>query len=301
MSRSIVISEMSNSVAGTFVLYDLLSISTMSGSIEITIVPHPASSSKAPAELRLNTVSGSIKVTMAPFLHDPSTATPERIFNSSLKSMSGSITAALVHNYKTYVSTMTGSIAASLYPLGQPSSKSHVDVRCMSGSTSITLHPCVSCPQAGLRGISTDFRGSSGGLKVRFPSTWEGEVISHLNNGRVKHEWEGLQVLKDGPSFTAVKGSGVAQLNIWGSSMNVELVGERVPGLPREGEARGEGECVPVVPGMGALRRRVEVREDEGEEEEEGTDDDWTIVGDEDGAREVVKRPPPTYEDATRT
>lgn len=123
-------------------------------------------------------------------------------------------------------------------------------------------------------------------------------MISHLNNGRVKHEWEGLQVLKDGPSFTAVKGSGVAQLNIWGSSMNVELVGERVPGLPREGEVRGEGECVPVVPGMGALRRRVEVREDE---EEEETDDDWTIVGDEDGAREVVKRPPPTYEDATRT
>ncbi|KAF6234229.1 hypothetical protein HO173_007649 [Letharia columbiana] len=98
MSRSIVISEMSNSVTGTFVLYDLLSISTMSGSIEITIVPHPASSSKAPAELRLNTVSGSIKVTMAPFLHDPSTAIPKRPFNSSLKSMSGSITAALVHS-----------------------------------------------------------------------------------------------------------------------------------------------------------------------------------------------------------
>ncbi|CAF9925069.1 MAG: hypothetical protein ALECFALPRED_002895 [Alectoria fallacina] len=96
MSRFTVINEMSNGVTGTFVLHDLLSISTMSGSINITVVPQPASSSKAPAELVLNTASGSIKVTMAPFLHDPSTVTPERIFNSTLKSMSGSITAALV-------------------------------------------------------------------------------------------------------------------------------------------------------------------------------------------------------------
>lgn len=96
MSRSTFISEISNSVTGTFVLHDLLSIDTVSGSINVTIVPQAASSSKAPAELLLKTSSGSIKVTMAPFLHDPSTVIPERIFNSSLKSMSGSITAALV-------------------------------------------------------------------------------------------------------------------------------------------------------------------------------------------------------------
>lgn len=96
MSRSTFINEISSSVTGTFVLHDLLSISTLSGSIDITVVPQPASSSKAPAELLLNTASGSIKVTMAPFLHNPSTVIPDRIFNSSLKSMSGSINAALV-------------------------------------------------------------------------------------------------------------------------------------------------------------------------------------------------------------
>ena len=96
MSRSTVITHMSQSVTGTFLLHDLISISTMSGSINITVIPQPASSTKDPAKLHLSTASGAIKVVMAPFLNDPSTVVPERIFRSSIKSMSGSITAALI-------------------------------------------------------------------------------------------------------------------------------------------------------------------------------------------------------------
>ncbi|CAF9925073.1 MAG: hypothetical protein ALECFALPRED_002896 [Alectoria fallacina] len=150
---------------------------------------------------------------------------------------------------------MSGNIAASLYPLRQPRSMSHVDIRCMSGSTSLILHPYVDSPRASLRTLSTDFRGSSGGLNVRFPSTWEGEVMSHLNSGRVRYEWEGLRVLKDGPRFRATKGNGLGQLNIWASSMNVELVGERMPVSPRE-VAVHEVKRVP-----GSLRE-VEVHEE---------------------------------------
>lgn len=96
MSGSTVINHMSQSVTGTFFLNDLVSINTMSGSINITVIPQPASSTKAPATLRLRTASGDIKVVMAPFLNDPSAVVPERIFESSVKSMSGSITAALI-------------------------------------------------------------------------------------------------------------------------------------------------------------------------------------------------------------
>lgn len=55
--------------------------------------------------------------------------------------------------------------------------------------------------------------------------------------------------------------------------MNVELVGDRMPDLPNDNEWQGE---------------------------EEEDDDDWTVVRNEDGAQEVIQRPPPTYEDATR-
>lgn len=97
MSRSTKIDEISKSVTGTFALHDFLSIATVSGSIDITINPQPASSSSnTPAELHLDTVSGSIRVTMAPFLRDPYTVIPERIFRSTIKTMSGSISAVLI-------------------------------------------------------------------------------------------------------------------------------------------------------------------------------------------------------------
>ena len=184
---------------------------------------------------------------------------------------------------------MSGNIGASLYPLAQPSSMSHVDVSCISGSASMVLHPCITSPRSSLRTLSTDLRSSSGAMKIRFPATWEGEIVSHLTSGRVRHEWEGLRVLKDGPRFTATKGHGSGKLNIWGDSMNVELVGDRMPDLPREEEEEKVEE-----------REREPDSPKEEERQVEEDDDDWTVVGDEDGGQELVKRPPPTYEDATR-
>ena len=154
-----------------------------------------------------------------------------------------------------------------------------------------------------------DFRGGAGALRVRVPSTWEGEVISQLTSGNLKHDWEDLRVLTNGPKFTATKGNGLGQLKIWGSAMNVELMAEPMGGLfglPVEGQVKEEGESVPVIP---ALLSEVQVQEEgrrlpnlakkeEWQNDEE--DDDWTVVGDEDGGEQVMRRPPPNYNDATR-
>lgn len=193
---------------------------------------------------------------------------------------------------------MSGNINVSLYPLIQPGSMSHVDVRCMSGSTSMVIHPYIKTPGASL---ITDFYGRSGRLKVHIPSTWEGEVTAHLHKGRVRYDWEGLQVLSDSRRFAAVKGNGQEKLNIHGQGLNVELTGECMLSLPREAEVKEgelvpgpakevkrEGERVPVVHGMPGLRRKVDMQgkgepvadlpiEEEWQEVEED-DDDWTIV-----------------------
>lgn len=148
-----------------------------------------------------------------------------------------------------------------------------------------------------------DVRGGSGALRLLVPSTWEGEVISQSTSGNLKHDWDGLRILTDGQRFTATKGNGLGQLNIWGSSMNVELIGQPMSGLSGQGQVKEEGEGVPVAPG---LPTKVQVQE-EGQrlpnlarKDEWQNDDDWTIVGDEDGGEEITRRPPPTYEDATR-
>ena len=93
MSRTTIIKEQWKSISGTFLLHDVLSISTISGSIDITIVPQSASWGGPPAEIHLQTVSGSINVKMAP---QPSTVLPERILSCSLESVSGSIRPNLI-------------------------------------------------------------------------------------------------------------------------------------------------------------------------------------------------------------
>ena len=202
-------------------------------------------------------------------------------------------------NHQTLISTMSGNISASLYPLKQSGPMSHIDVRCMSGFASTILHPYVPNPQGPLRALSADFRGSSSQLKVRFPSTWEGEVLSHLTSGRVRYQWPGLRILKDGPGFRATNGNGPGKLNIQGNSMDVELLGETAPGLPNDEGVRQGGQpvpvAVPVAPGVPDLHTEAEVR---GERIGDDDDDDWTIVGDEDGAQEATRNPPPSYDDA---
>ena len=155
-----------------------------------------------------------------------------------------------------------------------------------------------------------DIQGGSGALKLLVPPTWEGEVISQSTSGNLKHDWDGLRVLTNGPRFTATKGNGLGQLTIWGSSMNIELKGEPMSGfsgLPVQGQVKEEDEDMSVAPGLPSKVHGKEkgqhlpnlARKDERQNEEDD-DDDWTIVGDEDGGEQITRRPPPTYNDATR-
>ena len=173
----------------------------------------------------------------------------------------------------------------------------------MSGSTSLILHPLVESPEHHLGRLSTTIHGVSGNLKVRFPSTWQGEIEARLSSGRVRHEWEGLRVLRDEHPFKAMSGMGYSKLNIRGVSGSVELVAEKVPGLARE-EVREAGERVAVKPDTPGLQREGELqekevvpdlpKEEERQEQLKQDDDDWTDLGNE------QRESPPSYEDATR-
>lgn len=65
-------------------------------------------------------------------------------------------------------------------------------------------------------------------------------------------------------------------------------------GCGREGghfAAEGGGVRALDLPREEGSQRREAINDD---------DDDWTIVENEDGVREAVRRPPPSYEDSTR-
>ena len=202
---------------------------------------------------------------------------------------------------------MSGDVAASIYPLVQTNSMSHIAVQCESGLATTILHPLYKSPKSSLRNLSASFSGSFGDVQVCFPSTWEGEIISHLITGRVRHEWEGLQVLEEGSTFRASSGIG-GQLYIEGAFMNVQLMAKIVAGSSREERLRRERERVPAVPGTPEMHREAGTREsipvldspEDGQrrEDEVEDDDDWIVVVDEDGAQKLTRRPPPTYEEA---
>lgn len=75
-----------------------------------------------------------------------------------------------------------------------------------------------------------------------------------------------------------------------------------------KGDVKDEGGCALGIPYRPALPKKTDVQEGElkpnlpkeGEQTEE-EDNDWTVVENEDGVQDVTRRPPPSYDDATRT
>lgn len=260
-SRETVIDLASGSVTGTYSLYDLLSIHTTSGHIDITLsLQNASTSAPKPALLRLSTASGSIRV-QTPALKDPSRI-PDREYKTSISSHSGSIDAKIPHGIHTSLKTASGSINAELVPLGPNTSRSDIETRTHSSSTDIKLHPSAVNASQPLRKLYADYQLGSGGLRVAYPSTWEGRVQGKTVSGGVDVEWEGLRMVKDrkgyvGREIEAVKGAGEGVLRFYGYSGRVVLRGDGdaslVAGVPARETRLDRGEPG-VREGMPSLR-----------------------------------------------
>ena len=243
-SRETVIDLTSGSVTGAYSLYDLLSIHTTSGHIDITLnLQNASTSAPKPALLDLSTASGSIRV-KTPALH--TTKIPDREYKTSISSYSGSIDAEIVHGTRTSLKTSSGRIVAELVPFGPNTSRSDVETRTYSGGTDITVRPSSANASQPLRKLYADYQHGSGGLRVRYPSTWEGSVQGKTAAGGVDIKWDGLRIVKDkkgyvGREIEAVKGEGEGVLRFHGYSGHVLLKGDSdawVNKIPvREGEA----------------------------------------------------------------
>ena len=256
--RQTIISGMSSSVTGTYNLYDTLSITTISGSVNIIVVPQPAandaaSSSSAikPADLRIKTTSGSISVTV----DAQAAVAANRTFTTSISSMSGRINApSLIHGLSTSLSTASGSINAEIHPFTGPdmnitTSRSDLSLKTFSGNQNIQMNPSLNFPTKPIRNLFTNINHQSGSVSLTFPLTWEGSIRGSTMSGNINYDWPGLRILKQGGGvFEAVKGGGEGKglLSFGGMSGNVRLVGnggQIVEGeeVGREGQGGGGG------------------------------------------------------------
>lgn len=226
-SRETTIDISSGSVTGSYPLYDLLSIHTDSGSIDVMIEPKEASrESVKPAVLRLTSNSGSVRAVTS------TVTVPKRDYRADVYTSSGSIDVTLLHGLRTSLRSINGRITANLYPVGDNDTRTDIESHCTSGSTDITLHSSISHPSAPLKKLFAYYGSTSGSLDLRYPAQWEGTVVGTTLSGDIEIDWPGLRIVKDRKKtwlkrkIVGFKGSGEGKLVFSDSSGRVTLKGE---------------------------------------------------------------------------
>lgn len=231
-TREIIIHSSSGSVTGAYPLYDLLSITTLSGSIAISYIPKTSSElHPKPAALLLSTSSASIRATTPTI--DSSQPIPDRDYKNDISTASGSITATLLHSSQTSLRTASGQIVAAIHPHGSLSTPSLLSTDSTSGSTTVTVHNSLSHPSSSMRALSASHHFISGSLKLSYPSQWQGRIFGETVSGSLNMHWDGVTVIKDykkwtgGRELEAERGEGgEARLEFGGVSGSAVLIGE---------------------------------------------------------------------------
>ena len=226
-SRETIINVNSASVSGSYPLYDLLSIHTNSGSIDITIDPKEANKDNViPAELRLTSTSGSVRATTS------RSSVPDRDYKTDISTSDGSLDVALLHGSRTSLRSLNGQMTVDLYPYGHNNSRTDIESHSNSGSTDITVHASISHPTAPMKKLYGSYYGTSGSMNLWYPAQWQGTVQGSTASGSISLNWDGLKVVKDeqkgwtSRSIEAVRGNGEAKLFFSEGSGSMALGGE---------------------------------------------------------------------------
>jgi hypothetical protein len=175
--------ETTGSISGTYKLYDLLDLSTMSGSVNINVDIQPGDN---PAILRIAAQSGSIRVnvvshnTVSHRFHLADSVS-KRVFHSDIETQSGSISGSLIHGNggRTSISTKSGNINVTLYTVGVSSSEkdSEILTSSASGHQRIVVKSDASSIGIPIRAIQASHTVvGSASINVDYPAEWEGTV-----------------------------------------------------------------------------------------------------------------------------
>ncbi len=196
-SRKTIIRTTSGSVTGSYPLYDLLSIDTASGSVQIDVDPREAAKNNpAPAEFIVNAASASVQAHYP--IYRPVADIPDRDYRVSIRTMSGSIRGTYLHGSTSSFDAISGSIVATLAPYGPVSRKTNIHTSCQSSSTHLTVCPSLTEPDAPMRNLHSLHEYSSGSLRLHFPAMWEGAIEGRTMSGSINVHWEGVRIIRQG-------------------------------------------------------------------------------------------------------
>lgn len=205
-SRKTVIRTTSSAITGTFTLLDLLSLSSISGTISATVNPGEADPDDPhPAYFSASSHSGSVHVAFPRF----ASALPRREYRSSASSSSGTVTGSYILGDGASLSSHSGSIRAEVLAFSG-GKMGRLITTAGSGSTDVTiLDEGVEEEEEGAVGVKAWHKSASGSVRLRYPEAWEGRIEGRTGSGNVKVRGRGVVVdVADGVGgrFEAHKG-----------------------------------------------------------------------------------------------
>ena len=232
--RKVVVESVSGSIRGDFALYDLLQVTTVSGTIDVTIDPKEVSEKDpAPAQLKLKTTSGSIYA-KTPIINRaiqalPASSIPARDYITTIESTSGTLQVTLIHGRETKLHTSSASIYATLLPVGPLSDKSSIDSATLSGTTQVTILESITHPSQPMRNLYGSHTSQSGSMYLKYPGQWQGDVGGSTVSGSIYVKWPALEIFRLGrePGSNLLQGKvgpeGGGDLRFKGTSSTVTL------------------------------------------------------------------------------
>lgn len=200
----------SGTISGSYSLYDLLEVSTQSGSINIDVNPKKAGKEEKPAKLQCTSRSGSVSVNM-PGTDSLSSGLPKRDYQTFIKADVGSISGTYIHGTRTDLESRTGSMRVELLPFSADAYESRLTTTVTTGMTYVDLKS----PYNGttIKRMTSSHTTQAGSLHLRYPQEWEGDIHGSSTTGSLT--LKGKDVIVDelddgwvGKSVKAHKGKG---------------------------------------------------------------------------------------------
>lgn len=233
-SRETIIRTSSGSIHGTYPLYDLLSLHTESGAIDVRVAPQPAAASAPtePARFTASTSSGRIAAYYPIGLGLAASSLPNRDYRVALRTSSGAIHGSYLHGTYTSLRSSSGSVDVTLAPYGEAASTIRTNTQ--SGDMRLRVLDSLTAPlpDTPMRALSSEHDAESGDLRLRFPDAWEGGIEAKTSSGDLDVDWDGVRLVRDERDdggwrrLVAVRGNGHGKIRFRSSSGSMELVGD---------------------------------------------------------------------------
>ncbi|KAK3077807.1 hypothetical protein LTS18_009208, partial [Coniosporium uncinatum] len=200
-SRRTVIHSGTDSIYGTYPLYDLLSVSSSTGSINIDITPQAAlPSSPAPAILEISSNTGSITAHYPPLTF--TSPIPSREYRTSVTGGTSTTSGTFLHGHDTSLSTRTGAITASLLPYAADEYASSLSVVTSTGQQRVTVLPPYkkgTGKEGGrIKRMTSHHSSRTASMDLAYPQEWVGDIEAETGTGSLVVRGKNVEVVEEG-------------------------------------------------------------------------------------------------------